>query len=75
MGTSSYILITQAFAELMEGRQGIASLFNYAVTNDGKCVCAETTRYDFPREFLIIAPLTIIELGVSDFPTPPTFMV
>ena len=63
-----YIIITQEFANSLEGIKGIEGYFGYAITNDGRYVCSSNSVNDFPKQFASIVPLTVVALTLSDFP-------
>jgi hypothetical protein len=51
----------------MQGKKGKESLFNYAITLDGKYVCSSNSVNDFPEEFDKLSPLTVVSLSLDEF--------
>lgn len=61
-----YLLLTQAFAEAMEGHQEGRNVFHAAQTNDGQYVCSANALNEFPEMFSCVS-FQVIKLQQSDF--------
>lgn len=65
-----YIVLTEEFAQSMEGAMAGNVLFNARQTTAGVWVCAEESAVDFPAQFEPLKPFEIVELSIDDFPNP-----